>query len=171
MSQAALQRRLPVEGRQVSPWDVPGNFLSDLRGIVGSIPRLLNPMTWLREAAAIPSIPSHVSQALDAGKNIVEAVASAPGVRMLPGSFLASNVTHPVELLRHPLFTALDVLPVAGEVAKVSPVFAAAQDAARVADANATAAAAAGDIPVGAGSASEAIDVPAGGSQWIITRI
>lgn len=156
VSQAAMARRLPMEGRQVSPWDVPGNFLSDLRGVVGSIPRLLNPETWLSELRALPTIPQHVSQAMGRGQNIVEAVATAPGVRMLPGSFIAANVSHPMDLLRHPLFTAMDVVPVLSEAAKATPVFAAAQDAARVADANATAAAARGDMALAAKEAAAA---------------
>ena len=109
-----------------SLWDVPGNAINDLKTIVGSIPRLLDPRTYLNELREIPHIGEVYSKLRGQGLNPLEAAAQLPGVRMVPGSFLVGNLTNPGELARHPLFTALDLLPVASHFAGMSPTFAAA---------------------------------------------
>jgi len=101
---------------------LPGNAVRDLGTIVSGIPRL--PLALVKEAQAVGEIPQHIAQAQADGRNMIEAVASAPGIRMLPGAFIAENLTNPAEFLRHPLFTALDVLPGA-KAAGVGPKLAA----------------------------------------------
>jgi hypothetical protein len=88
--------------------NVPGNFLSDLGAIVKSIPQ----------------IPAGIARELDAigtseeGANFFQ----QPGVRLLPGAFIAGNVMDGTEGLRelatHPLFTVLDALPFASKAAE-----------------------------------------------------
>ena len=109
-----------------SLWDVPGNAVNDLKTIVGSIPKLLDPRTYLNELRQIPHIGEVYDKLRAQGLNPLEAAAQLPGIRMVPGSFLVGNLTNPGELARHPLFTALDLLPVANHFAQMSPTFLAA---------------------------------------------
>lgn len=119
---AAANRQLPSEGTQRDWWNVPGNFVGDLRSVVGAIPRLIDPRTWINEIQDIPNIGTRVQEARDAGADPLQALSQAPGIRMIPGSFIAGNILHPAELARHPLFTALDTLPAAAAYAKTRPV-------------------------------------------------
>lgn len=129
IANAAAQQQVPKEGTGHSLWNIPGNFLSDLKAVVGSVPRLFDPRTWLHELAAIPSIGDSIFKAQENGANILQAVAQAPGVRMLPGAFLAGNITSPEVLAQHPLFTALDLIPTASHLAEGSSVVRAARAA------------------------------------------
>jgi len=85
--------------------NIAGRFVDDLKGLVTSIPKL--PGALVQEARALPQAPGQVAEALARG-DIREAF-RAPGVRMLPGAFVASE--GPGAFLEHPLFAALDVAP------------------------------------------------------------
>lgn len=91
----------------------------DVAAIVTTIPRI--PGALVEEVRDLPSIPEHLAESQG---NIVERLATAPGIRMVPGAYVAGNVAAgtPGELLKHPLFTALDVLPYASKAAKLTPV-------------------------------------------------
>lgn len=128
---AAQARQLPTEGTGRDWWNIPGNLLHDARSVISSIPRLVDPRTWIHEASQLPHISESIQAARDAGADPLQAIAQAPGIRMLPGSFVAGNIMHPTELAKHPLFTALDTLPAAEAFAKSRPVV---QEAARVAE-------------------------------------
>lgn len=99
------QPTTPPPGRK--PLDVVGNTLSDLGAIVKSIPQI--PAGIVREITSIGS---------ETEGNFFE----QPGVRLLPGAFIAGNLMNggegARELATHPLFTALDVLPFASKIAE-----------------------------------------------------
>lgn len=107
-----------------SPFDVLGNAVKDIGDIVKAIPRM--PLAMVHEAQALPTIP----QAIQEGPNPLAGLAAAPGVRMLPGAFVAENVLsgRPGELLRHPVMAALDVLPIASQAARATGTFRAVDD-------------------------------------------
>lgn len=90
-----------------------------------------------RELAALPRVPQGFAQAVEEGDTTLQDignVAALPGVRLIPGSFIVQNLLggqdvttegsqegSPTELARHPLFTALDVLPIAQGAARRTP--------------------------------------------------
>lgn len=85
---------------------------SDFGNILKTIPRL--PVALYKEAQLLPTAPAEITKAMQGGGNILDQlarVAEAPGVRLLPGAYIASNLDDPGELFKHPLYTALDVLP------------------------------------------------------------
>lgn len=95
-----------------------GNAIEDIKTISSSIFRL--PAALAEEVKSLPEIPQHIQEGEG---NIVERVATAPGIRMLPGAFVASNVAGgtPGELAKHPVFTLLDVAPYGVKAAKLTP--------------------------------------------------
>lgn len=106
--------------------------LSDLRDLVTSVPKI--PLALYREAQALPDSISNASSTLADASNPVQGLgnlASTPGFRFVPGAFLAQQLAADAEhggegvqgLLAHPLFTALDVLPLASGAAKLSPAY------------------------------------------------
>jgi hypothetical protein len=97
--------------RSISPLSIPGNALADLGTIITSLPSL--PGAVLNEVRDIPTIPSAISEAQAEGANPISAIASAPGIRLLPGAYILENLTDPAKLAQHPLFTVLDILPIA----------------------------------------------------------
>jgi len=110
----------PEPQRSIStPWAVAGNAIKDIGDIVKAIPRM--PLALVHEAQAIPQIP----EAMKAGPNPLAGLAQAPGIRLLPGAFVVGSVAsgQPGELLRHPVMTALDVLPAANVAAKATGTF------------------------------------------------
>lgn len=119
---AALQAATTKE--QVTPeakrslFNLPGNIVRDASAILKSIPRL--PGALIDEVQSLPTIGQHIAEA----DNPLVGLASAPGIRMLPGAFIAEQIAGgtPGELLRHPLFTGLDVLPLASTAAKSTKV-------------------------------------------------
>lgn len=118
---AAAQNALVTKQPERSLLNVPGNVLRDLRNIVGGIPRM--PLQMVHEITDLPNIATRIAE----GKgNIVQRVAAAPGVRLLPGSFtvgqLAAGPEGLRELATHPLMAALDVLPAASKIAEATPV-------------------------------------------------
>lgn len=118
---AALQTVLT--GKQFTPapkarnpiTDLPNAIFRDVRDIARSIPKM--PVQLIQETAEIPKIPQRIAEAQAKGENIVEALAHAPGLRMIPGAFTVGNLAggHYDQLLRHPVITALDVAPAAGK--------------------------------------------------------
>lgn len=122
-------------------------IIRDALAIGASIPRI--PGLLMQEARDLPRLPQYAAQAVQTADNPLEAVgnlATAPGLRMIPGSYVASNVlggtardprTGQVqqqgsiaELGRHPLLTALDVIPAARAGLSALPAVRAAQEAA-----------------------------------------
>jgi len=105
------------------------NAATDLRDIVLGLPQL--PGFILKEPAAMgdpeTGLGASVSAGLEAmsegdfGKGIAK-IAGAPGIRLVPGSFTAEMLgggyegdKGPGELAKHPLFTFLDLLPIASK--------------------------------------------------------
>lgn len=101
--------------------NVLGNFLHDLRNMVTAVPRI--PIALAKEVQALPDFPAALSNP-DDHRNVVAKLATAPGVRMVPGSYVVGNLAegNVHELVTHPLMTALDVLPVATEAAAATKV-------------------------------------------------
>lgn len=88
------------------------NIVQDIRTLTTSIPRL--PAALINEVRQLPQAPAAISEAMASGnfQEMVSGIASAPGVRLLPGSYIAQHaLTDPGELAAHPVFTLLDVLP------------------------------------------------------------
>ncbi len=111
--QTAINNQTATPKPDRSIGNVPGNFLGDLGNMLKSIPRI--PGAIVKEATSIPSIGSSIAKSQSEGMNGLAALANAPGVRMLPGAYIAGNLANGAsgvaELARHPLFTALDILP------------------------------------------------------------
>jgi len=103
--------------------NVPGNALTDLRHLLQSIPQL--PMALVKEVTSLPNIPGAISENMAKGMNPISATLQAPGIRMVPGAYTVSNVLQGPEglktLAEHPLFTTLDVLPYAKQLAGLTP--------------------------------------------------
>lgn len=108
--------------------------LSDLRALVGGIPKL--PISIYNEVQKLPDVPGEAAEAVARADNPLQAVgnlAAVPGIRMIPGTFVANQLLGDREsgaqggagLLAHPLFTALDLLPAAEAAAATRPVVAA----------------------------------------------
>lgn len=99
----------PVPERGIMPWDIPANAVSDLRSIFTSIPKL--PATLWNQIQDLPNAPTKLAEATSDPAKLAE----VPGVNLIPGVYTLSNILggQPAELLRHPLFTALDVSPYA----------------------------------------------------------
>lgn len=108
----------------------------DVKGILSSLPRL--PGAAVSEIgellASLPGNPEHVRGAatadvraeakkrgLKGSQAKVFEAAARPGVRLLPISWVAQQVAggSPEELLRHPVYTALDVLPVVSKAVRL----------------------------------------------------
>lgn len=113
-----------------TPWyNLPVNAYHDVANIAASIPRL--PLSLYHELQALPSLPDAISHALGAGNplKIISALSEAPGLRLIPGAFTLGNLARGDfgEIARHPVQTALDVLPAAhqlglGEKLAASPL-------------------------------------------------
>lgn len=107
--QAAITNQQATKSPSPSLW---GSIVGDIRTLASSIPRL--PAAIYNEVMALPEAPGEISEALAASSpaEIISQLGQAPGIRLLPGAFTASHLfTNPSELARHPVFTALDVLP------------------------------------------------------------
>lgn len=114
-----------------NPLSILTNAVADLRQITSAIPRL--PVALYHEATELPNLPAALSRALaaDSPGEVIAQVAEAPGVRLLPGAYVASNVArgNATELATHPLMTFLDVLPAASSGAARTAVGRAAKEA------------------------------------------
>ena len=116
------------QNRAVTPEPEP-DFLqaagNDLTNLLTSLPRL--PGQIVKEVQRLPEIPAKIAQIQRTAPNPVNAAGQMlqlPGVNLVPGTYTAGNVLtgNAQELVRHPLFTALDVLPYANKAAKSTKV-------------------------------------------------
>lgn len=104
------------------------NAASDLRDIVMGLPQL--PQFLLEEPARmgdpekglVPMVTEGVQKLTSGDISGLGQIAGAPGVRLLPGSFTAEMIGRgaegdkgPGELVEHPVFTFLDLLPIASK--------------------------------------------------------
>lgn len=105
----------PTEKPDRNPLNLLGNAVRDLSSIVHAIPRI--PEALVEEVRELPSGLQQASAAL--GRGDLAGVFRAPGVRMLPGAYIAENLAEGDigELVTHPVFTALDVMPLAKRAA------------------------------------------------------
>lgn len=135
MLQTALTNKQATPQPDRNPWNVVGNIRSDLSDILKSVPRL--PLAALHEVRDVGNIGGYISDAREAGTNPLTALLQAPGVRMIPGSYVLGNVADGrgglQELATHPLMAALDVLPVANRAAASTNVGRAATELAEAA--------------------------------------
>jgi hypothetical protein len=104
--------------------DLPGaarENASTLLKVIPSIPRAL-----VEEVRDLPNMGERITDARQDGANPIAAVLDAPGVRLLPGAYVAARLSEGGdgvnELLENPLFAALDVVPYAGKAAKATKV-------------------------------------------------
>lgn len=110
--------------------DIPHAAITDLGTILKGIGHLVIPnrgnVIYQELFHNLPHWADEYQKLRDTGLNPVAAFLQSPGVRFIPGSFVASNVAQGTEglgnLLDHPLMTALDVLPYASEAAKLTTV-------------------------------------------------
>lgn len=152
--QTAITGQAATPQPQQSPWEALKNTLNpfagrdnpivrDIATIGSSVPRL--PLALAREVQSLKDLPEVLGQATRQASNPIEAVgniAMSPGIRFIPGSYVLGNLAggteydaqgkalvegSPGELARHPLFTALDVLPYAEGAAKLTPAAKAAE--------------------------------------------
>jgi hypothetical protein len=117
-------------------WNVWGNTTKDIGTVLKSIYKL--PMAIVNEVKALPTIPTEFAKNQAEGMNPLAAILKAPGIRMIPGSYIAGNIANGPqgfsELAAHPGFTALDVLPFAKQLAGLTPAVRAAEAASTAAD-------------------------------------
>lgn len=91
--------------------DLPNAIFRDIRDIARSIPRM--PAMLVQEAQDLPKFNEKYAEQLERTGNPLAALAASPGLRMLPGAYAVENIAGgtPGELLRRPVFTALDLAP------------------------------------------------------------
>lgn len=116
--QAMPTAQYPV-GRSVQPaqeksslLDIPGNILSNAATLFRSIPKL--PALAVQTVRDLPQAPRLLGEALAQGD--FQKVSQVPGINLIPGAYTAGNILEGdfQEIIENPLFTALDVAPVAG---------------------------------------------------------
>lgn len=100
-----------------------GRAGGDIRAILTGIPRL--PGALISEASQIKNSPGAIQQAIQ--DRSLKELANAPGVRMLPGAFLASEGLSGAA--QHPVFALMDLLPYASKAAEALPAVRAAEEA------------------------------------------
>lgn len=137
----ALTNRPATAPPKKNDW-TPGSLLSAARRNVfqigSSIPKLFIPNRGnpiYQEAVALKDLPDALRDAISQSDNpgeVIARVSEAPGVRFLPGSYVAGNIAEGdfAELARNPVMAALDVLPAANSAAKGTRVGGAAMRAA-----------------------------------------
>lgn len=134
--QSAAALRTLATGKPATPPRRQGIFksaLGNLRDLVSAVPKLLIPTSdnlLYQEAVQLDDLPANISKALANSSNPINALgnlAAVPGLRMIPGAFvaeqLAGNEGAGLQgLAANPLFTALDLLPIASGAAKITKV-------------------------------------------------
>lgn len=119
--------------------------ISDVRTVLNEVPKL--PVTLFKEGQAVTQLPQAVQELPEASNPLEQIgnVAQLPGIRMIPGSFVASQFGTGGQgvggLTEHPVLTALDVLPYASKAARLTKTAQLAEDVAQ------RAAAAEGGLP------------------------
>lgn len=128
----------PVQDRRDSWTSIPTNAVGDLAQIVKSLPQL--PGALVGEVGDITDgFADDRAELEKQGKTGLAQTLSLPGIRMIPGTFAASNLLSDRQsFIEDPLLNVLDVLPVAGKLAKGTKVVKAATKAADVAAAEGT---------------------------------
>ena len=120
----AAQTRVQPIDQERDPTSLFSNAVADASAIGKSIIHI--PELLVKEAMALPGLPGELAKAQD-----FEDITKAPGIRMIPGAYVAGELSRGSEgvkeLGRHPLMAALDVLPVASKLAKGSTVVKAAE--------------------------------------------
>lgn len=114
-----------VIGEPDQPWY--RDLASDVQTLATSIPKL--PFNLIKEAQQLPQVGPEIDKAITrANGNPLQAlgnIAQAPGARLIPGSFIASQFGTGGKgiggLTEHPLFTGLDLLPAAETIARATP--------------------------------------------------
>ena len=128
--QTLVANRPATPAPERSVWNLPGNLVSNLGDIVKSIPKL--PGAVFDQVSNLGTIP-------DTYDNHLANVLSAPGINLIPGTYILSQLARggdgAQELARNPLFTALDVLPAASAIAGSTDVAKVARTAAEAGDA------------------------------------
>ncbi len=110
---AAQRNETNIPERESGLSDIFGNAVSDLYAIGSGIVKL--PFEVVEQAQQLPrtvqQLPGMVAQG-----NIAGAL-QLPGINLIPGAYTASNLIsgNTQEMIEHPLFTALDVLPYASK--------------------------------------------------------
>lgn len=123
LATALLGQQATAERKRTGLADILGNVVGDVRDITSAIPRL--PRALVQEVSELPQMGSEISRAIDEAPNLGEAirgVTQAPGIRMLPGAYLAGNIAagDTQEIAENPLLNVLDIAPYAKR-AFVSP--------------------------------------------------
>lgn len=120
----------PVQDRRDSWTSIPTNAVGDLAQIVKSLPHL--PGALVGEVKDVADgFADDKAELAKQGKTGLAATLSLPGIRMIPGTYVASNaLSDRQSFIEDPLMNLLDVLPVAGKIAKAAPVVKAAEEAA-----------------------------------------
>lgn len=110
-------RSLAPEIRRNRLSDIPGNVASDAATIFRSIPKL--PIQIVKSIADIPNTFTRIDEANGDWRKISQ----APIINLIPGSYTLGNLLagEGSQLVEHPLFTALDVLPFATAKAFKAP--------------------------------------------------
>ena len=113
---------------------IVGDFVKNVTQFASGLPRL--PVALGNEILDLPKAPEQISEGVRTADNPVEAlgnIAQAPGARLVPGAFVASQFgtggPGVQGLADNPLFTALDVLPYASRAARAVPAVKAAEAA------------------------------------------
>ncbi len=112
----------PVQDRRDSWTSIPTNAVGDLAQIVKSLPQL--PGALVGEVKDVADgFADDRAELEKQGKTGLAQTLSLPGIRMIPGTFAASNLLSDRQsFIEDPLLNALDVLPVAGKLAKGTKV-------------------------------------------------
>ena len=110
-------RSLAPEIRRTRLSDIPGNIASDAATVFRSIPKL--PVQIVKSIADIPNTFTRIDEADGDWRKISQ----APVINLIPGTYTLGNILagEGSELVEHPLFTALDVLPFATAKAFKAP--------------------------------------------------
>ena len=129
----------PVADRSGSIMSLPTNAVSDLTTIVKSLPHL--PGALVNEAKDLANgFGDNQAELAKQGVTGLEAQLQLPGVRMVPGAYVAKNVAFDQgELIKHPLMNLLDILPFASKLAAGTEVARAATAGAEAANLDAIA--------------------------------
>lgn len=135
--QAAATGQAATPEPERDPKNLLGNTLANARDLASVVPKLFMPTRGnplYKEAhETFTEGPQAVGEALDQPNpfKALTDLAAAPGVRLVPGAYVVSNLDDPAELARNPLFTALDVAPYAKRAAQATPAVKAATAAYR----------------------------------------
>lgn len=127
--QAAITGQAVTQPAAPSPWEAKTNAVRNVKDLTSSLhPARLISGLFNEAKEVVEEGPETISRALSAGgpTEVIQALAESPGIRLIPGSYIAGNVAEGPEgwkeLAANPVFTALDALPVVNKLAKVTPV-------------------------------------------------